>query len=202
MRSGSYIYVRQAHTVLEMNYTEQQLTAAVVSEGLRPVLADLQSGAPASLLSLIEGCWDKDPENRPSLDDIVMKLDSILEHEVGRICMEKASGEAFISSNDVDAAHFQSYQENVSWSSQGKDFLEKVPTALAASTWLDSSDDHIYSPVLSWGSFATCGRRETMEDRHFFMPQLCDEKDIHIFAVFDGHRGRSPSPFFCCDAYC
>ncbi|XAR48316.1 Non-specific serine/threonine protein kinase [Bertholletia excelsa] len=33
----------QAHTVLEMNYTEQQLTAAVVSEGLRPVLADLDT---------------------------------------------------------------------------------------------------------------------------------------------------------------
>ncbi|KAK6125187.1 hypothetical protein DH2020_041073 [Rehmannia glutinosa] len=29
----------QAHTVLEMNYTEQQLTTAVVSEGLRPALA-------------------------------------------------------------------------------------------------------------------------------------------------------------------
>ncbi|XP_055818512.1 protein kinase and PP2C-like domain-containing protein isoform X2 [Solanum dulcamara] len=185
----------QAHTVLEMNYTEQQLTAAVVSEGLRPVLADLQSGAPASLVSLIEGCWDKDPQNRPSFDDIVVEFDSILEHEVGRNCMEKASGEAFISSNGVDAANFQSYQENISWFSQGKDFLKRVPTVLAASTWLDSSDDHMYSPVLSWGSFASCGRRETMEDRHFLMPQLWGEKDIHMFAIFDGHRGSAAAEF-------
>lgn len=188
--------------MLEMNYTEQQLTAAIVSEGLRPVLADLQSGAPASLVSLIERCWDKDPQNRPSFDDIVVELDSIMEHEVGRNCMEKASGEAFISSNGVGAANLQSYQENISWFSQGKDFLKRVPTSLAANTWLDASDDHIYSPVLSWGSFASCGRRETMEDRHFLMPQLCDEKDIHIFAIFDGHRGRIPSPFLCCDSYC
>ncbi|XP_059281651.1 protein kinase and PP2C-like domain-containing protein isoform X2 [Lycium ferocissimum] len=185
----------QAHTVLEMNYTEQQLTAAIVSEGLRPVLADLQSGAPASLVSLIEGCWDKDPQNRPSFDDIVVELDSILEHEIGRNCMEKASAESFISSNGVDAANFQSYQENISWFSQGNGFLKKVPTALAASTWLDSSDDHVYSPVLSWGSFASCGRRETMEDRHFLMPQLCDEKDIHMFAIFDGHRGSAAAEF-------
>ncbi|XP_025887455.1 protein kinase and PP2C-like domain-containing protein isoform X4 [Solanum lycopersicum] len=185
----------QAHTVLEMNYTEQQLTAAVVSEGLRPVLADIQSSAPASLVSLIERCWDKDPQNRPSFDDIVVELDFILEHDVGRGCMEKASGEAFISSNGVYAANFQTYQENISWFSQGKDFMKRVPTALAASTWLDSSDDHIYSPVLSWGSFASCGRRETMEDRHFLMPQLCDEKDIHIFAIFDGHRGSAAAEF-------
>ncbi|GMP47257.1 hypothetical protein CsSME_00015101 [Camellia sinensis var. sinensis] len=36
----------QAHAVLEMNCTEQQLTAAVVSEGLRPALAGHSSSAP------------------------------------------------------------------------------------------------------------------------------------------------------------
>ena len=46
----------QAHTVLEMNYTEQQLTAAVVSEGLRPVLAGNEPGAPQRIVSLIERC--------------------------------------------------------------------------------------------------------------------------------------------------
>ncbi|XP_027155878.1 protein kinase and PP2C-like domain-containing protein isoform X3 [Coffea eugenioides] len=101
----------QAHTVLEMNYTEQKLTAAVVSEGLRPVLASSKLGASASVLSLIERCWDADPE------------------------------------------------------------------------------------IVSWGSFATCGRRETMEDRHFLMPHLCDEKDIHAFGIFDGHRGAAAAEF-------
>ncbi|XP_027173424.1 protein kinase and PP2C-like domain-containing protein isoform X2 [Coffea eugenioides] len=94
-----------------MNYTEQKLTAAVVSEGLRPVLASSKLGASASVLSLIERCWDADPE------------------------------------------------------------------------------------IVSWGSFATCGRRETMEDRHFLMPHLCDEKDIHAFGIFDGHRGAAAAEF-------
>ncbi|CAI9291745.1 unnamed protein product [Lactuca saligna] len=33
----------QAHTVLEMNYTDNQLTTAVVSKGLRPGLAGTES---------------------------------------------------------------------------------------------------------------------------------------------------------------
>lgn len=183
--------------MLEMNYTEQQLTAAVVSEGLRPVLADLRSGASASLLSLIERCWDKDPQNRPSFDDIVVELGSILADEIGRSRTEMVSADSFISSNGSDGANIQSYQENISWFGQGKEFSKRVPTALAASAWLDYSDDQVYSPVLSWGSFASCGRRETMEDRHFLMPQVCDEKDIHVFAIFDGHRGRIYSTFLC-----
>ncbi|XP_070047986.1 protein kinase and PP2C-like domain-containing protein isoform X1 [Nicotiana tomentosiformis] len=185
----------QAHTVLEMNYTEQRLTAAVVSEGLRPVLADLRSGASASLLSLIERCWDKDPQNRPSFDDIVVELGSILADEIGRSRTEMVSADSFISSNGSDGANIQSYQENISWFGQGKEFSKRVPTALAASAWLDHSEDHVYSPVLSWGSFASCGRRETMEDRHFLMPQVCDEKDIHVFAIFDGHRGSAAAEF-------
>ena len=68
--------------------------------------------------------------------------------------------------------------------------------------WPDSSHDHFaFRPVLSWGSFATCGRRETMEDTHFLLPQLCNEKDIHVFGIFDGHRGAQNrlfpmTPFF------
>ncbi|XP_028070718.1 protein kinase and PP2C-like domain-containing protein, partial [Camellia sinensis] len=53
----------QAHTVLEMNYTEQQLTAAVVSEGLRPALAGHCSSAPTGFPSLIQRCWDANPQN-------------------------------------------------------------------------------------------------------------------------------------------
>nr|CAB3473251.1 unnamed protein product [Digitaria exilis] len=61
----------QAHTVLEMTYTEQQLTAAVVSQGLRPALALPKSGVPSTLLSLIQRSWDPDPEKRPSFEDII-----------------------------------------------------------------------------------------------------------------------------------
>jgi hypothetical protein len=47
--------------VLEMNYIEQQLTAAVVSGGLRLVLTGPELGAPSSLLPLIQRCWDACP---------------------------------------------------------------------------------------------------------------------------------------------
>ena len=56
--------------------------------------------------------------------------------------------------------------------------------------WNDPlTDQSAYYPVLSWGSFATCGRSETMEDTHFLMPHMCSEKDNHVFGIFDGHRG-------------
>ncbi|CAH1412528.1 unnamed protein product [Lactuca virosa] len=64
-----------AHTVLEMNYTDKQLTAAVVSKGLRPGLAGTESCAPPRLLSLVQRCWDADMHNRSSFDDIISTLD-------------------------------------------------------------------------------------------------------------------------------
>lgn len=182
--------------MLEMNYTEQQLTAAVVSEGLRPVLAGPQSGAPTSLLSLIQSCWDANPQNRPSFDNIVEELYSIMQHikkvEIGA----KVPGKPSVSLGDqipIDAKNNpQEYQENISWFTRGEKLSKRTFPAANSELriWPDSSHDHYaFRPILSWGSFATCGRRETMEDTHFLLPQLCNEKDIHVFGIFDGHRG-------------
>ena len=65
-----------------MTYTEQQLTSAIVSQGLRPALALPESGSPPSLLSLIQRCWDPDPEERPSFEDIIQELNVIQKHLV------------------------------------------------------------------------------------------------------------------------
>ncbi|KAL7225149.1 hypothetical protein ACSBR1_020516 [Camellia fascicularis] len=62
-------------------------------------------------------------------------------------------------------------------------------------SWNPFTDPSAYHPVLSWGSFGTCGRRETMEDTHFLMPHMCGEKDIHVFGIFDGHRGAAAAEF-------
>eukprot|EP00268_Persea_americana_P010984 TRINITY_DN14529_c0_g1_i7.p1 TRINITY_DN14529_c0_g1~~TRINITY_DN14529_c0_g1_i7.p1 ORF type:complete len:590 (-),score=113.63 TRINITY_DN14529_c0_g1_i7:1511-3280(-) len=192
----------QAHTVLEMNYTEQQLTAAVVSEGLRPILADPQSGAPSSLLSLIQRCWDANPQKRPSFDDIVEELYSITQHIKKAEIGEKVPGKPSVSLSDqlpIDAKNSpREYQENISWFMEGEKLSKRTSPAANSELriWPDSSHDHFaFRPVLSWGSFATCGRRETMEDTHFLLPQLCNEKDIHVFGIFDGHRGAAAAEF-------
>ncbi|XP_059646021.1 protein kinase and PP2C-like domain-containing protein isoform X4 [Cornus florida] len=191
----------QAHTVLEMNYTEQQLTAAVVSEGLRPILCSFDSGAPAGLLSLIQRCWDAYPEKRPSFGDIVLELDPILEHRKRVKQEENALAEPSISPHDRDITNHRVYQESINWFAKGAHFSRRASLGADSGmrTWLNSSNDPLaYYPALSWGSFATCGRRETMEDTHFLMPHLCNEKDIHVFGIFDGHRGSAAAEFSAC----
>ncbi|XP_075508876.1 protein kinase and PP2C-like domain-containing protein isoform X2 [Primulina tabacum] len=174
-----------------MNYTQQQLTAAVVSEGLRPVLATPESSASTKLTSLIQRCLDADPQKRPSCNGIVSELDLMLG------CKKEVNEQdAFVNSR-MSCGHthettVKSYQEPINWLTHGKGFS---PSDLFTSqnvpgTWFHSSNDSsAYHPVLSWGSFSTCGRRETMEVAHFLIPNFCNEKDIHFFGIFYGHRG-------------
>ncbi|CAL5411635.1 unnamed protein product [Camellia sinensis] len=188
------------HTVLEMNYTEQQLTAAVVSEGLRPALAGHCSSAPTGFPSLIQRCWDANPQNRPSFDDIILELDPILEcrKRVEEDEKEKALVEPSIPLGAEGVPSLLAYQKSINWFTEGENLSKR--SCLAADSgvriWPDPfTDPSAYHPVLSWGSFGTCGRRETMEDTHFLMPHMCGEKDIHVFGIFDGHRGAAAAEF-------
>ncbi|KAJ9566796.1 hypothetical protein OSB04_002762 [Centaurea solstitialis] len=188
---------RLAHTVLEMNYTEQQLTAAVVSEGLRPALAGTELGAPSRLLSLIERCWDADIHIRPSFDDIITELDLIIGTNKKRSTMEENNVVSESSSSDESTNIVQPSKEPINWFVQGKIYQNTTcSNGLRVKSWATRSDNSsLYLPVLSWGSFATCGRRETMEDTHFLMPHAWNEEDIHIFGIFDGHRGAAAADF-------
>ncbi|CAL5362927.1 unnamed protein product [Camellia sinensis] len=190
----------QAHAVLEMNCTEQQLTAAVVSEGLRPALAGHSSSAPTGFPSLIQRCWDANPQNRPSFDDIILELDPILEcrKRVEEDEKEKALVDPSIPLGDEGIPSLLAYQKGINWFTEGENLSKR--SCLAADSgvriWPDPfTDPSAYHPVLSWGSFGTCGRRETMEDTHFLMPHMCGEKDIHVFGIFDGHRGAAAAEF-------
>ncbi|XP_050231776.1 protein kinase and PP2C-like domain-containing protein [Mercurialis annua] len=192
----------QAHTVLEMNYTEQQLTAAVVSGNLRPALAGPESGASAGMLSLIQRCWDENPLIRPSFTDIILELGSILEQTQKTTGENLAISESTILQGDqcIDGDNNLQFRESINWSAQGEQISKNTLLAvdLSLRNWLDSSSDPNpmdYHPVLSWGSFATCGKRETMEDRHFLLPHMCGEKDVHVFGIFDGHRGAAAAEF-------
>lgn len=179
----------QAHTVLEMNYTEQKLTAAVVSDGLRPALASSICGASSSILSLIQRCWHADPLARPSFDEIAVELDAILQHMA-------ISASVAVSPRDMDASSARIIKESLNWMSKGEDLSKdsSVNSNSGPTICLDSSrDPFAYSPVVSCGSFTTCGRRETMEDRHFLAPHFFS--DIHAFGIFDGHRGAEAAEF-------
>ncbi|XP_073223827.1 protein kinase and PP2C-like domain-containing protein isoform X2 [Cicer arietinum] len=188
----------QAHTVLEMNYTEQQLTAAVVSDGLRPVLASEELGIPSRLISLIKKCWDANPKSRPSFDEIVMELDFIMEHrKIKKVEDMRIRPCNFPVGQLVDKT-YQAYQESISWSAQGELLAKNTSSSTDSGfrTWCESYEEPLaYHPILSWGSYATCGRREAMEDTHFILPHVCNEKDAYAFGIFDGHRGAAAAEF-------
>jgi serine/threonine protein phosphatase PrpC len=184
-----------------MNYTEQQLTVAIVSSGLRPALAEIGLHLPKSLLSLIQNCWESDPSKRPSSDNVVLELESIWEQVRGKQqghLLEKTSN----SQSDTDGADIiknsGDYRDTVNWFSQGECLSKKssVSTVFDVKLWSSSTDEPSrYVPVISCGSFATCGRRESMEDTHFIIPHMCNEESIHLFAIFDGHRGAAAAEF-------
>ncbi|CAN6451708.1 unnamed protein product [Victoria cruziana] len=180
----------QAHTVLEMTYTEQQLTSAIVSEGLRPVLAGAKSGAPTSLLSLITRCWEADPQKRPLFADIVKELDAIMKETIQE--PSNTNKDVLLKEHSVDSHNHQTHIEN-SWSARGMALTNHATDGANLIVWLEHSFP--YYPTLSCGSFSTCGRRETMEDTHFLLPHMNNIKDISFFGIFDGHRGAAAAEF-------
>ncbi|KAJ0962609.1 hypothetical protein J5N97_027731 [Dioscorea zingiberensis] len=191
----------QAHTVLEMSYTEQQLTAAITSQGLRPVLVQPEAGVPPALVSLLQKCWAPNPSERPSFEKIVDDLQEIMRDVVKtqniEIHDELSSVNTFNQYQD-GIRDIPSFQENLNWVSQGEQLAKEISNIESSNLrpWTTPQNDLLhYQPTLSWGSFATCGRRETMEDTHFLLPQMCNEKDVHAFGIFDGHRGAAAAEF-------
>lgn len=59
------------HTVLEMGYGVQELTAAVAAEGLRPIVP---AEVPAMLTRLLGECWNANPAHRPSMAEVVERV--------------------------------------------------------------------------------------------------------------------------------
>eukprot|EP00899_Mesostigma_viride_P022588 jgi/Mesvir1/3513/Mv11990-RA.1 len=66
----------QCHTILEMNFSQQDLSTAITTKGLRPVLPP-PSRVPARLRSLLQACWSSDPFDRPSASQLLESLATI-----------------------------------------------------------------------------------------------------------------------------
>lgn len=175
----------QAHTVLEMNYTEQQLSAAVSSGELRPTLAGPEVGAPPSLSSLIEQCWSNTPADRPSFDNIVERL-SYIPDELSQAVEEDCA--RTVAEGSAAQVRFLNTESHFDWSAsaagQGSGAREYT-----APVWFRQSGCE-YCPTLSAGVFATQGGRATMEDTNFLMTRFKGDDHVHLFGVFDGHRGK------------
>ncbi|CAA6673195.1 unnamed protein product [Spirodela intermedia] len=172
----------QAHTVLEMNYTEQQLTAAVVSEGLRPVLASSASGTPTSLLKLIEKCWAPNPMERPSFDDIVEELKSvtIYDKRTGKVAKDDIASPSMSNENGINNS--KSYQENLNWFSRGEQWSKTTRSANSKfAVWTSLINGaHVYIPTLSWDHFQHVGEGRAWKI-HTSCFQKCVMQMIHIF---------------------
>jgi hypothetical protein len=179
-----------------MNYSEQQLSAAVTSQGLRPVLAGPESGVPPGLASLIQQCWEGDASLRPSFDKIVETLDAIFipQPHVKTVPVDPQNNalDAILSYN------LQQKHTEVNWAARAAKDWEPTSTQLlsVSPSWLTPSmDNSVYYPTLSIGSFATKGARQTMEDTHFVISQLGGADHVSVFGVFDGHRGPEAAEF-------
>lgn len=174
-----------------MNYSEQQLSAAVTSDGLRPVLAGSELGTPPGLGSLIEQCWNGNPTNRPSFNYIVDTLNQII---ADSSLENPKSGKVSPVVSETDTLDYtQQTKTDVDWAAR---VVEEITSTAArhlstSPVWLSSEEEVSgYLPVLSIGSFATKGARQTMEDTLFLIPHLGGAQHVSAFGVFDGHRGK------------
>lgn len=182
-----------AHTVLELGYAQHELSSAIVSCGLRPTIA---KGTPAELAQILEQCWKKDPLQRPSFESILPLLDSILEtlpaksecpvagvgiQELPEQVLEPRTKRR--TSLDLDEDLELGDGENIQWPRPPHE--SSLPPGQ-------------YCPTnVKVGSFETAGNRgeDRMEDRHVLAECLGGHEDIHVAAIFDGHRGSEMAEF-------
>jgi hypothetical protein len=58
------------------SFTRLQVVVSVVRDGLRPPISDSHATSPYA--DLMRQCWNEEPKNRPSFDEICVRLEEIL----------------------------------------------------------------------------------------------------------------------------
>ena len=205
----------KAHTILEMGYGRQELAAAVVSEGLRPILSE---STPAAVADILGRGWHAQPHARLSFDEATVRLDAILEDVRRHVPAKQGEGDGSVGSEEGSMARFvhQHSRHDERESAHGTtdaDTMVRESDSYLISSWLveatsaaaSSRSGIDFVPEVSSGRFITAGMRgeDKMEDaviveENFSFSQTsvsASQLPLHLFGVFDGHRGAQASKF-------
>lgn len=179
------------HTVLDANYSDLDLRAAVVAENLRPSLPQCY---PASWTLLMQSCWQTKPEERPTCAAVVQALQDICAAEAIRL---PAVVQLPVQSGVLEDASCKNPAHS-SWVD-----LEDSPMSTASDNTVDvcvpewqqsavaSALQRDVQPAMLCGSYADVGMRDSMEDRHVLAVSLHGLQQVSLLGVFDGHRGAA-----------
>lgn len=192
----------KAHTILEMGYGRQELAAAVVSEGLRPILSPT---TPDAMLTVLDAGWHEDPAQRPTFEAISRDV-LALARDAPDTLQCSAYGMAFSADDALPSTGKDAVEPGELEPGEHAHGADAVSTHDSGSSWLDLPlSISGYMPTLSSGSFITPGMRgaDHMEDT-IIIDRLGmttppggpeREPDVYVFGVFDGHRGDEASKF-------
>ena len=183
-------------TILEARYNHDELTAAIVSDGLRP---NLPTAAPPPLLALIEACWADAAAARPSAGDAVAALAALAGDAAAlpRQIFDDANGDdagaaaavpppATPPAAPLPASALVAAATTAASAASGHPDAEVAAArALAARCGVVSGGGG--AVTLQASVEATAGARgaDRMEDRHV----LQTRGDFCVAAVLDGHNG-------------
>mmetsp|Transcript_22130 Transcript_22130/g.89627 ORF Transcript_22130/g.89627 Transcript_22130/m.89627 type:complete len:641 (-) Transcript_22130:168-2090(-) len=175
--------VPELHTVLETRFNEVTLRRAIVKDGLRPVSA---SNCPPEFTDIVERCWSPDPEARPSMAEVVQKLQFMLR-----------KGDGYLNQFEGGAAINHVQKEESLDHSLMEEIMAVSDKPLRRAAWDPLvRRDKIPVAVLP-GVSSTPGVRgaDRMEDRELVAMNLGGMADVHAIGVYDGHGGDSCAQF-------
>lgn len=183
----------QLHTVVEANYSRQDLMKAVCTQELRPntpldspnkAQDEWMRPCPEAWSTLASQCWDQVPERRPSTADISCRLDSMFDSSHARAAAERAIASLQKQSRVDGESAVAVDLENMAEVSKLRLDVGGAPTTLAAN--------------LRSGGYAQQGKRHSMEDAFCVRVLRGTDGAIpfgHILCVFDGHGGSGMAKF-------
>eukprot|EP00164_Ancoracysta_twista_P003442 GFYU01004593.1.p1 GENE.GFYU01004593.1~~GFYU01004593.1.p1 ORF type:complete len:738 (-),score=196.32 GFYU01004593.1:144-2219(-) len=213
------------HTVLDMNYNQHTLSIAIATSGLRPVnVNDLSvkggnNGIPEEFGQLLRECWDQNPALRPSMDDVVNRLEAmapanfadfdaasfVAEREGHMATPMDIGADTIVATGDSPATTLRKAADrmgdgvimNNSFLVGGQDKAKNAAANSAAAKYQSRKGvdrellRELNAREIVAGGFDTHGRRgpDCMEDRYFVHEDVCDGKYVSVTGVFDGHGG-------------